>query len=244
MTIGERIKNARKKTGLSQVDFADKINVSKQTLYKYENNLITNIPSDKIEAIAKLTTTPPAFLMGWCLDNGDDIIDYYDDSIKEISQIFKKEGYSVHYANYSYNPLVIYENVDKYLVFAFYEGDLLSTYEHIKIDFPNRDITVQDIISSIFKNFNYLLEDDTDFIKKYRSLDTHGKEMVDFTLQKEWERSTAKEKAKPQQANTISVIEEPTSDYLVANAAHEDKNATPEELKISNAIMTDDSEWE
>lgn len=27
-------------------------------------------------------------------------------------------------------------------------------------------------------------------IKKYRDLDDHGKEMVDFTLQKEWERST------------------------------------------------------
>lgn len=27
-------------------------------------------------------------------------------------------------------------------------------------------------------------------IKKYRDLDSHGKEMVDFTLQKEWERST------------------------------------------------------
>ncbi|MFQ9387157.1 MAG: hypothetical protein ACLR1O_12365, partial [Coprococcus phoceensis] len=26
--------------------------------------------------------------------------------------------------------------------------------------------------------------------KKYRDLDDHGKEMVDFTLQKEWERST------------------------------------------------------
>lgn len=27
-------------------------------------------------------------------------------------------------------------------------------------------------------------------IKKYRELDTHGKEMVDFTIQKEWERTT------------------------------------------------------
>lgn len=29
-------------------------------------------------------------------------------------------------------------------------------------------------------------------IKKYRALDSHGKKMVDFTLQEEWERSTAK----------------------------------------------------
>ncbi len=65
MTVGERIKMIREKSGMSQVNFADKINVSKQTLYKYENNLITNIPSDKIEATAKIGNVSPAFLMGW-----------------------------------------------------------------------------------------------------------------------------------------------------------------------------------
>ncbi|MDB2016769.1 XRE family transcriptional regulator [[Clostridium] symbiosum] len=65
MTVGERIKNLREKLGMSQVDFADKINVSKQTLYKYENNIITNIPSDKIEAVAAIGNVSPAYLMGW-----------------------------------------------------------------------------------------------------------------------------------------------------------------------------------
>lgn len=65
MTIGERIKEIRNRLDMSQVDFATKINVSKQTLYKYENNLITNIPSDKIEAVAKLAHVSPAYLMGW-----------------------------------------------------------------------------------------------------------------------------------------------------------------------------------
>ena len=65
MTIGERIKEIRVKLGMSQVDFADKTNVSKQTLYKYENNIITNIPSDKIEASAKIGNVSPAYLMGW-----------------------------------------------------------------------------------------------------------------------------------------------------------------------------------
>lgn len=65
MSLGERIKAARDRTGMSQVDFADKIKVSKQTLYKYENGIITNIPSDKIEAIAKLGNVLPAYLMGW-----------------------------------------------------------------------------------------------------------------------------------------------------------------------------------
>lgn len=65
MTIGERIKEIRNKLDMSQVDFATKINISKQTLYKYENNLITNIPSDKIEAVAKLGHVSPTYLMDW-----------------------------------------------------------------------------------------------------------------------------------------------------------------------------------
>ncbi|MGC4018908.1 MAG: XRE family transcriptional regulator [Muricomes sp.] len=64
-TIGDRIKLIRNKTGMSQVDFADKVNISKQTLYKYENGIITNIPSDKIEAISKLGRVSPSYLMGW-----------------------------------------------------------------------------------------------------------------------------------------------------------------------------------
>ena len=71
MTVGERIKKVRNKLGMSQVDFADKINVSKQTLYKYENNVITNIPSDKIEAAARLGNVSPAYLMGWTISDED-----------------------------------------------------------------------------------------------------------------------------------------------------------------------------
>lgn len=65
MSVGERIKELRLRLGMSQVAFADAIGVSKQTLYKYENNIITNIPSDKIEAAAKIGNVSPAYLMGW-----------------------------------------------------------------------------------------------------------------------------------------------------------------------------------
>ena len=71
MTKGERIKHLREKKGMSQVSLADKINVSKQTLYKYENDIITNIPSDKVEAIAEATGSTPSYIMGW-----DDIPSY------------------------------------------------------------------------------------------------------------------------------------------------------------------------
>ena len=65
MTKGERIKRLRNTMGFSQTEFADRIGVSKQTLYKYENDIITNIPSDKVEAIAKECHSSPGYVMGW-----------------------------------------------------------------------------------------------------------------------------------------------------------------------------------
>jgi transcriptional regulator with XRE-family HTH domain len=65
MSVGQRIKKLRDDLGMSQVSFAKAIGVSKQTLYKYENDLITNIPSDKIEAAAEIGKVTPGFLMGW-----------------------------------------------------------------------------------------------------------------------------------------------------------------------------------
>lgn len=34
-------------------------------MYKYENNIITNVPSDKIEAIASFLHIAPSDIMGW-----------------------------------------------------------------------------------------------------------------------------------------------------------------------------------
>lgn len=65
MTKGDRIRQLRERIGKSQTAFADMINVSKQTLYKYENDIITNIPSDKIEAIAAACNSTPSYIMGW-----------------------------------------------------------------------------------------------------------------------------------------------------------------------------------
>lgn len=71
MTIGERIKRHRIEKNISQQDFAKKLGILKQTLYKYEQNIVTNIPSNIIEESAKILEISPAFLMGWS-DNSSD----------------------------------------------------------------------------------------------------------------------------------------------------------------------------
>lgn len=64
-TIGDKIKELRLQRDLTQEEVGDYIGTSKQTLYKYENGIITNIPSDKIEALSKLFDVSPGYLMGW-----------------------------------------------------------------------------------------------------------------------------------------------------------------------------------
>ena len=68
MTKGERIKARREALNFSQTYVAEKIQVKKQTLYKYENNIISNIPSDKIESLARVLDTTASYLMGWTND--------------------------------------------------------------------------------------------------------------------------------------------------------------------------------
>lgn len=92
MSVGKRIKKLRSDLGMSQVDFAKAIGVSKQTLYKYENDLITNIPSDKIEAAAAICKVTPGFLMGWNedADENKQHTEYYTnpETAKVAQQIF------------------------------------------------------------------------------------------------------------------------------------------------------------
>ncbi|MEE1299060.1 MAG: helix-turn-helix transcriptional regulator [Acutalibacteraceae bacterium] len=65
MTVGDRIRATRKREGISQTELAQKMGVIKQTLYKYETGIVTNIPSEKIEAAAKALGVTPGYLMGW-----------------------------------------------------------------------------------------------------------------------------------------------------------------------------------
>ena len=63
--IGKRLKELRKEKGLTLEELAERIGTSKQTIHRYENGIITNIPHEKIEALATALDVTPAHLMGW-----------------------------------------------------------------------------------------------------------------------------------------------------------------------------------
>lgn len=58
-------------------------------------------------------------------------------------------------------------------------------------------VSINDIYG-VYPESSFILKyEEQTLIKKYRALDAHGKEMVDFTLHKEWERSVSIEKVVP-----------------------------------------------
>ena len=61
----EELKNLRLKNNLSLEEVAQKLNISKVTLSRYENTDITNIPMGNIEKLAKIYKTTPGYIMGW-----------------------------------------------------------------------------------------------------------------------------------------------------------------------------------
>ena len=62
---GERIRSLRKNKGYTLDRLASEIGTSRQTVHRYENGTISNIPSEKIEAIAKALDTTPSTILGW-----------------------------------------------------------------------------------------------------------------------------------------------------------------------------------
>ncbi len=65
MVLKDLLKEKRIENGLTLEEVAKKLGVAKPTLHRYESGVISNIPSDKIEGLAKIYKTTPAYLMGW-----------------------------------------------------------------------------------------------------------------------------------------------------------------------------------
>jgi len=65
MSFGKKIKQLREKNQMTLSEVAQRIGVATQTVFKYEKEIVTNIPLDRVEKFAKIFNTTPAYLMGW-----------------------------------------------------------------------------------------------------------------------------------------------------------------------------------
>ena len=60
-----KLKELRKSRGMTLDELAELIGTSKQTIHRYENGIITNVPPEKVESLANALGTTPGELMGW-----------------------------------------------------------------------------------------------------------------------------------------------------------------------------------
>ncbi len=87
MTKGERLKYLRQKNNYTLEEIGKKINVARQTYYKYENDIITNIPTDKIELLAKIYNVSESYIMCWDENKKITFTDHEEELIKKYRQL-------------------------------------------------------------------------------------------------------------------------------------------------------------
>lgn len=63
--IGQRIKRSRRLAGLTQDDLAEKLNLTKATISKIECGYYESYSRKRIEQLAIILNTSPAYLLGW-----------------------------------------------------------------------------------------------------------------------------------------------------------------------------------
>lgn len=71
MDTGIRMKELRKRLGLSAEEVAAELGISPATVYRYEKGDIKKMPGSMLEPLADLLCTTPAYLMGWTDDPED-----------------------------------------------------------------------------------------------------------------------------------------------------------------------------
>lgn len=89
MSIGQRIKAARELKDLTLDDVAKKCDTTKQTIFKYENEIIINIPYEKILLLSKALDVTPSYLFGWDESNSPTELKLSEGEMR-IIELFRK----------------------------------------------------------------------------------------------------------------------------------------------------------
>lgn len=98
MSVGERMKSRRKELKLNADYVAEKIGVSRSTIFRYEKGDIEKVPIDILEPLSKVLQTTPEYLMGWDQEVNYDLIDELVDTSKKLEPLVQEK--ILHTVNY------------------------------------------------------------------------------------------------------------------------------------------------
>lgn len=77
--MGKRIREMREKNNLTMEELAQRLDVQKSAVSKWEHGRVQNIKRSTIEKMAEIFDCDPAWLMGFNLDDASQPIDNADD---------------------------------------------------------------------------------------------------------------------------------------------------------------------
>jgi DNA-binding helix-turn-helix protein len=261
MTIGDRIKERRKKLNMTSDELADELGKSRATIYRYENGDIKNLPTTILEPLAEALYTTPAYLMGWTDD-------YHDwERIGNDEGIYPPKDYDGSYEDYvkykyleSSDDLIdryydIYKNAMSYLkkngcqvVESSGTNDVLiimPNKEHLKVNI--NDLTYNFMVFGSSKpgiktlitprRIIDLRDEETQLLKSFNRLNQSGR----IEAQKRIDELTML----PTYANKISGAPLSDVNYLEPVAAHErtDTEVTSDMVQTDNDIMDNSKIW-
>jgi len=103
MTLPERLKLLRQKSGMTLLDVANAIGVKEATAQRYESGEIKNLKHDTILELAKLFNCSPSYIMGW-----------EDDSLPESAMLIKKDTLPLVGSIAAGEPIFAEEEVEYY----------------------------------------------------------------------------------------------------------------------------------
>ncbi|MFR2563387.1 MAG: helix-turn-helix domain-containing protein [Anaerovoracaceae bacterium] len=135
MDIGEKIKMCRKEIGMSAEELASIVGVSPSTIYRYENNDISNMGIDKLKAIAAALHTYAYVLLGW--DTSDNINPEEMDLIRRYRKL---DSYSKELVN-----LIIDKECERYVASPL--PDAPTSKDHAENRTPDVDAALEEIKS-------------------------------------------------------------------------------------------------
>ena len=63
--LSANLKRLRKEKGLTLEELAERVGTSRQTVHRYENGTISNVPPERVKKLAAALDVSPSALMGW-----------------------------------------------------------------------------------------------------------------------------------------------------------------------------------